>query len=123
MLPPTISPMLIVSKNFVAGDAFFRAADDVIGDAVIATQDQRRHQAEQLLRLHVECTAFVGAAIEVEEAIDDEVVLAQDARVHALAELTELGQRAAGVVTVRVRRCGRCLAHRDWLTASSCGGC
>jgi len=116
-------------EHLVARHAFFGAAHDVVGDAVVAAQHERSHEAEQFLGLHVERAAFVGAAIEVEEPVDDEIVLAEDARVHALAELPELGEggtfprsgRQRGGVIVR-RAAGSGLGHR-LIRTGSCATC
>jgi len=79
-------------EELVVGDALFLAADDVVGDAVVAAQHHRRDQAEQLLGLHVECAGLVAAGVEREEALDLEVAGLQDALVHALAEPAEFFQ-------------------------------
>lgn len=90
-------------EYFVARDTFFAAPDDVIRDAIIAAQHEGSDQSQQFLGLHVERATFVGPSVEIEEPIDDEIVLAEDARVHALAELTEFGERGALIAAVRVR--------------------
>ena len=89
-------------EHFVARHAFLGAAHYMVGDAIVAAKHHRRDEPEQFLRLHIERTVFVRAAVEIEEAIDDEIVLAQDPRVHALAKLAELRQGAGSVATIGV---------------------
>ena len=76
-----------------ARHALLGAASEMIRHAVIAAEHERRDEAKELLGFYVECACFVGARIEGEESIDDEVSLAQDFSVHALAKLAELFQR------------------------------
>src|SRR5690606_3338071 len=79
------------------------AAGHVVADAVVATQDQRGHEAEELLRGHVQHPGLVGLGIEREEAPHDLVGLGQDALVHALAEPGELADAVAAPRTAHGR--------------------
>src|SRR5690349_4891197 len=67
-----------------------RALFNVIGDAVIATQNDRCGQSHQLFGLLIECTIFVGLRIEREKPFDAEVVAAEQLLVHGGAVLIEL---------------------------------
>ena len=90
--PPTTSATLNVSRNSSRATSLLAAPDDMVGDAVVAAQDERRDQAEQFLRLRRQGALFVGARVEGEEALDVEVARAEDALVHLLAEFAELLQ-------------------------------
>ena len=85
------------------GDAFFLAADDVVGDAVVAAQHHGGHEAQELLGLYVERAGLVAARVEGEEALDLQVAGLEDARVHALAKGAEFCQ----AVGHRLRAPGR----------------
>src|SRR6266480_5099042 len=84
-----------------ARHALLGATGEMIRHAVIAPEDEGRDETEQLLGFHVERAGFVGARVEREEAVDDEVALAEDLSVQSLSELAELLQRT----TVLVRLC------------------
>jgi hypothetical protein len=60
----------------------------VVGDAVVAAENEGSNEAEQLLRRGRECAVLVDAGIEGEEATNVEVVGLEDALVHAFAERT-----------------------------------
>jgi hypothetical protein len=69
------------------------AAGEMIRHAIIAAEHERCYEPEQLLGFDVERTGFVGARVEREKPIDDEISLAQDLSIHPLAKLAELFQR------------------------------
>jgi hypothetical protein len=88
-------------ENLGPSDALLGAAGEMIRDAVITPQHQRSDEAEQLLGLDVERAGFVGAGVEREEAVDDEVPFAENLDVQTLAELDEVLERS----TMLVRHC------------------
>jgi len=61
------------------------ALQDVIVDAVIAAQYHGGHQPEEFLSAAVEGAVFVGFGVQVEEALDAQVIDLQDAIIHAAA--------------------------------------
>ena len=73
--------------HFFALPAFFAAADQVIGDAVIAAQYRGGDQPEQFLCFGAERAGFVGLVVESEEALDAEVAAAEDFIVQVSAKL------------------------------------
>lgn len=73
-----------------AGDAGRRTLLDVVGDTVIATQNDRRGQAHQLFGSFVECAIFVSLRIEREKSFDAEMLTAEQFLVHGGAILIEL---------------------------------
>src|SRR5712692_4204779 len=77
--------------------ALLAAAHEVVGDAVIAAQHHRGHEAEQLFGLDGERARFVGAGVEGEEPVDVEISGLEDGRVHLLAKVPEGLQRLRGV--------------------------
>jgi hypothetical protein len=77
--------------------ALLRAPDHVIGDAVVAPEHQRRHQAEHLLGLRVQRPRLVGPGVEIEESIGREIARREDLFVHRGAEPVELGERHGAV--------------------------
>ena len=79
-------------------DALLGAAGEMIRYAVITPQHQRRDEAEQLLGLDVERAGFVGAGVEREEAVDDEVPFVENLDVQTLAELDEVLERSTMLV-------------------------
>src|SRR5690606_24241058 len=79
-------------EEFVVGDAFLDAAEDVVRDAVVAAEDEGGDEAEQLLCPRGQGAVLVDAGVEGEEALDVEVAGLEDALVHALAERAELFQ-------------------------------
>src|SRR4029077_14282838 len=56
--------------DLVAFPAFFAAAHQMVGDALVAAQHGAGHQAEKLLGLGAEWAGFVGLMVEREEALD-----------------------------------------------------
>jgi hypothetical protein len=59
--------------DFVAFPADFTAADEMVGDAIVATENGGSHQAEEFFDARVEEASFVGLVIQGEEALDAEV--------------------------------------------------
>jgi hypothetical protein len=86
-------------ENLGTGDPLLGAAGEMIGDAVITPQHQRSDEAEQLLGLDVESARFVGAGVEREKPVDDEVPFIENLDVQTRAELDEVLERS--VVLVR----------------------
>src|SRR5450759_64382 len=84
-----------------ARHALFGTAGEMIRHAVIAAEHERRNEAEQLLGFPVERACFVGACVEREEAVDNQISLAQDFFVHPFAKLAELLERTWLAVLVR----------------------
>jgi hypothetical protein len=82
-------------EELLPRDALFVAADHVVGDAVVAAEDHRRHQAEHLLLLGAEGARFVGAGVEREEAVDGQIARAEDDVVHPRPEGVEIVDRTA----------------------------
>src|SRR2546430_6709409 len=78
--------------HFFALPAFFAAADQVIGDAVVAAQHRGGDQPEQFLALGTERAGFVGLVVESEEALDAEVTAAEEFLVQVGAKLLEIFQ-------------------------------
>ena len=79
-------------------DALLGAAGEMIRDAVITPQHQRSDESKQLLGLDVERAGFVGAGVEREEPVDDEVPFVQNLDVQTLAELDEVLERSTMLV-------------------------
>ena len=79
-------------EELVAVHAGVAALRHVVRNAVVAAQHHRGDEAEQLLRLHVERAGLVGLGVEREEAAHHLVVFREDALVHALAEIGDIGQ-------------------------------
>jgi hypothetical protein len=85
-------------EDFGTGDALLGAAAEMIGDAVITPEHERSDEAEQLLGPDVERAGFVGAGVEGEEAVDDEVPFVENLDVQTLAELDEVLERSTVLV-------------------------
>ena len=79
-------------------DALLGAASEMIRDAVIAPQHQRRDEAEQLLGPDVERAGLVGAGVEGEEPVDDKVPFIENLDVQTRAELDEVLERSVMLV-------------------------
>src|SRR5713226_8341181 len=79
-------------NHFFALPAFLAAADQVIGDAVVAAQHGGSHEPEQFFLLGAKRTGFVGLVIESEEALDAEVAAAEDFLVQVSAKLLKIFQ-------------------------------
>ena len=86
-------------ENLGTGDALLGAAGEMIRDAVITPQHQRSDESEQLLGLDVERAGLVGAGVEREKPVDDEVPFIENLDVQTRAELDEVLERS--VVLVR----------------------
>jgi hypothetical protein len=108
-------------------DVFFGAAGEMVRHAIVAAENERCNEAEQLLGFHVQRAGFVRARIEREKSIDDEISLAQDLSIHSLAKLAKLLQRTwiamlvweRGGTAVRLRRSSdgsRALRQRGFRT-------
>src|SRR5690606_21069930 len=82
-------------EHLVPGHPGPPALGDVVADAVVAAQHQRRDQAQQFLGLHVQRPGLVGLGVEREEAPHHLVGLGQDALVHALPERGESADAVA----------------------------
>src|SRR5690606_5336324 len=77
-------------EELLVGEAELGAADEVVGDAVVAAEDERGDEAEELLGGGVEGSILVDAGVEGPEAADLEVALVEDALVQLLAEAMEV---------------------------------
>lgn len=73
-----------------ARDSAIRALLDVISDAIVAAQHDRRRQAHQLFRFLVQRASFVSLCVEREEPFDAEVAAAEQLLVHFGAIAIEL---------------------------------
>src|SRR5689334_1197654 len=67
--------------HFGFSDARTYALNQVVVDAIVAAQHHRGYQPEQFLRACVQRAVGIGGTVEVEEALDAQVVAAQDASV------------------------------------------
>jgi len=68
--------------ELLVGDALGDALADMVRDAIVAAQDERRYETEQLFRLARQRTVFVCARIEIEETADAEMTACEDLLVH-----------------------------------------
>ncbi len=91
-------------EQFGACRALLGAAREMIRHAVVAAKDKRCNETEQLFGFDVERAGFVGARVEREKSIDDEISLAQDLSIHSLAKLAKLFERTWISVLMRCRR-------------------
>jgi hypothetical protein len=85
-------------QHLLVGDPFLLAAHDMIGDAVVAAEHQRGHQAEQLLRLDAQRSRLVGPVVQGKEAIDGEIPAAQNDGIHPFPEGAEVGEGAGRLI-------------------------
>ena len=69
-------------KKLRAGYARTGALFDVVGNAVVTPENDRSDQAEEFLRSFVERAVFVGLRVQSEEALDSQVIAAQQLFVH-----------------------------------------
>jgi hypothetical protein len=76
-----------------AAPADFAAADQVIGNAVIAAQDCGSDQAEEFLCFGVQGTGFVSMMVQSEETLDAEVPATKDFVVQFGAGFLEIVER------------------------------
>src|SRR5262244_1964609 len=65
-----------------ARDADRRALLEVIGNAIVATQDYRPRQSHQLLGLFVQRAIFVSLRVQVEKSFDAQMTAVQKFLVH-----------------------------------------
>src|SRR5216683_3529232 len=79
-------------NDFLALPAFFAAADQMIRDAVIATEDGGGDEAEQFLVPGAERTGFVSMMVESEEALDAQMAAAEDFLVQVGAKFLKIFQ-------------------------------
>src|SRR4029077_2426157 len=77
--------------DLVAFPADVAAADEMVGDAVVAAENGRGREAEKFLGAGVERAGFVGLVVQGEEAFDAEVAAVEDF-------LVELGAKFLKVV-------------------------
>ena len=78
-------------------EAGLDALPEVVVDAVVAAEDHRGDEAEELLRAAVEGAVAIGGAVEREEALDAEVILfVEEAPVHPGAVGFETVEAAFG---------------------------
>jgi hypothetical protein len=89
--------------DVVALPAFFATAHEMVGDAVVATENGAGDQTEQLLGLAAERTGLVGLMVECEEPLDAEMAAAEDLFVEVGAKFLEVveavGHGSSGVQT------------------------
>src|SRR5258708_17115586 len=87
--------------DFFALPAFFAAAHEMVGDAIVAAQDGGSDQAEEFLGLGAERAGVAGLVVEGEEALDTEVAAAEDFFVEVGARFLEVvetvGHGSSGV--------------------------
>jgi hypothetical protein len=76
-----------------AAPADFAAADQVIGNAVIAAQDGGSDQAEEFLCFGVQGAGFVSLMVQSEETLDAEVAATKDFVVEFGAGFLEIVER------------------------------
>ena len=76
--------------GFLPGPTFFGAADEVIGDAVVAAENRRGDQSQELLGFGAEGAGFIGLVVEREEALDAEMAAAKDLFVEVGASALEV---------------------------------
>src|SRR6266849_1364054 len=79
-------------NDFLALPAFFAAANQVIGDAVIAAEDGGGDEAEQFLVPGAERAGFVSLMVESEEALDTEMAAAEDFLIQVGAKFLKIFQ-------------------------------
>jgi len=85
-------------EDLGTSDALLEAASEMIRDAVITPQYQRRDETEQLLGPDVERAGLVGAGVEGEEPVDDKVPFIENLDVQTRAELDEVLERSVMLV-------------------------
>ena len=87
--PPYDEPDVQRLERFLPGHVEPHAALQVVGDAVVTTQDQGGDEAQELFRPLVEGARRVGLAVQGQKAPDPEVPGGEQALVHLRAECTE----------------------------------
>src|SRR2546423_14075550 len=76
-----------------ARDSGFGALFEVISDAIITTQDDRRSQSHQLLCPFVERAVFIRLRVEGKESLNSEVIAAQQLFIHCRAIVIKVVHR------------------------------
>ncbi len=99
--------------QLLVGETGFDALDEVVVDAVVATENGGGDEAEEFFRPPIERTVTVSGRVEAEEALDAEVgFLVEDAAIHPRAVRVE-GVEAvcvvAGAVESGAHRIGGCI--------------
>ena len=69
-------------KKFRARHARAGALFDVVSNAVVTPEDEVSDQSQQFFRSFVERAVFIGLRVQCEEALDSQVVAAQQLFVH-----------------------------------------
>jgi hypothetical protein len=77
-------------NDFFAIPAFFAAANEVIGDAIVTAEDGGGNQTEQFFCFRAESAGLIGLMIESEETLDAEVAAAEDFLVQISASLLKM---------------------------------
>src|SRR5690242_16535152 len=77
-------------NHFLTLPAFFRAADEMIGDAIVAAENGGGNQAQQLFGLRAKGSGFVGLMIEGEKSFQAEMAAIEDFFVQAGAKLLKI---------------------------------
>jgi hypothetical protein len=77
-------------NDLFAIPALLAAANEVIGDAVVAAQDGGGDQAEEFFRFCAESARFIGLMIESEETLHAEVAAIKDFFVQIGASLLKM---------------------------------
>lgn len=76
--------------QFGIGQTDLRALTEMVGDAIVAPQHERRDQPAEFLGAPVERAVFVRARIEIEEALDAQVPGVENLRVCFAPKFVEL---------------------------------
>lgn len=76
--------------DFFALPAFFAAADEMVGDAIVAAEDGGGDETKKLFRFCIESARFVSLMIEGEEAFDAEVATIENLFVEVGAEFLKI---------------------------------
>src|SRR6266852_4833138 len=90
MEPPDDQRHIERVDHFLALPTLFAAAHQVIGDAVVAAQHRRGHQAEELFVFGAERARLVGLMIQREKSFDAEMAAAENFFVQVGAEFLEI---------------------------------
>jgi len=105
----------LLPRNAISGALF-----DVIGDAVIATQDDRADQSHQLFSSLIEGAVFIGLGIKSEKSLDAEVAAVQKFFVHLAAVAIEFIHDDTPFTTVLLRfGCSLAIYHKSQPIAGS----
>ena len=68
--------------HLIGRDTLIVAFAKVILDAVVATEHHAGHEAQHFLGAHGQGALGIGIGIEIEEAVDDLILLAEDHLIH-----------------------------------------